>query len=140
MRGRKSIASTTKSKNVSRATAPKKKSRVAKARQGQSKVLQAKLKKANELRSGLVKKLANLNAEMKSKIRQVEHEATEKARSAFEREYTKRGEARRKVVEAALAKFEKAYAKTRVKKSRKKTTRVASSRKKERATKASAEK
>jgi hypothetical protein len=139
MRGRKSIASTTKSKNVSRASAPTKKSRGAKARQGQSKVLQAKLKKANELRSELSKKLANLNSEMKSKIRQVEHEATEKARSAFEREYTKRGEARRKVVEAALAKFEKAYSKTRVKKSRKKT-RVASPRKKERATKASAEK
>jgi hypothetical protein len=133
MRGRKSIASITKSKTVSRANAPTKRSRGPKERQDQSKVLQAKLKKVNETRIQLAKKLANLNAEMKIKIRKIEHEAAEKARQVFEREYMKRGEARRKVVAAALEKFEKAYAKKRIKKSRKKTTRATSSRRKERA-------
>lgn len=73
--------------------------------------LQAQLQKAMQSRKDLEKKLAAANAEWKVKIKQIEEEAFENARLAFEKEFFKKEEARQKVITAALAKFEKQYAK-----------------------------
>lgn len=123
MRGRKTTASASKTK-ISVSSRPSKSSRSAKSNRsaasrkgGSSERLQIALKKANETRRVLQKKLSDLSAEMKNRLRQVEHDVAEKARLAFERDFARKEEARQKVIEAAISKFERDFSKKQTRKS-----------------------
>jgi colicin import membrane protein len=80
--------------------------------------LQAALRKAIDAKKVLQKKLAEKTAELKTKVKQIEADAHEKVHALLKREYAKRESARKKVVDAALAKFEKIYAARQAKKAK----------------------
>jgi colicin import membrane protein len=80
--------------------------------------LQAALRKAIDAKKVLQKKLAEKTAELKTKVKQIETDAHEKVHAFLTREHAKREAARKKVIDTALAKFEKIYAVKQAKKTK----------------------